>query len=383
MPRERPPVNNEVLRWAVDESGLSPDEIASRSEVSRETVASWLSGSERPTRGQLTRLAALLRRPTTLFFLPSPPASSGLPPSLRRAVGRTERTLTANELQEVRRARRTQRLVSLLLRDERGPQVAIPSFGARGRPEQAGEALREWLGVTLAQQQTWGTPREAFNAWRDHLEVQRVLVMQLRLGSEGLRGFSLEDEYAPLIAVNTAENVSARVFTLLHEVAHLTSRTGTACLEGVSPSTADDSLERWCDLVASAALIPPASLQDEFLSTAPDGVATVDAVRRLADRFSVSLRAMAVALIRAGFASAELYSEIEERFPSSDYAKGFGRGGGQRAPQRRLSEIGPLAASLVMTAMANDRLSEREARQYLRLDGAELSELATALGDSP
>ena len=36
----------------------------------------------------------------------------------------------------------------------------------------------------------------------------------------------------------------------------------------------------------------------------------------------------------------------------------------------------------ILSALSGDRLTEREARQYLRLDGAELSELAEELGSA-
>lgn len=280
----------------------------------------------------------------------------------------------------MRRARRTQRLISLLASESGSSPIAIPPSTVQADPEDVGRTIREWLAVTLDQQRSWHSLKEAFNSWREHVEGQGVLVMQLRLGKEGLRGFSLEDEHAPLVAVSTAENLQARIFTLFHEIAHLSSNTGTACLEGVVPALFDgSSLERWCDRVASAVLIPRAALEEEFQVAAGGSDATVDVAQHLAETFSVSLRALAVALIQAGLASGELYAAIEERFPASDYSKGFGRGTGQRAPQQRLIEVGPRAASVILGAVADSRLSEREARQYLRLDGTELSELALAL----
>ena len=83
--------------------------------------------------------------------------------------------------------------------------------------------------------------------------------MELQLGSDGLRGFALADEYAPLVAVNTHENIEARVFTLLHEVAHLASDTAKACL-GIALDA--DRTERWCDEVASAAVLPRDTLRE-------------------------------------------------------------------------------------------------------------------------
>ena len=121
MPRARPPINPEVLKWAIDESGYSREDLAGSLKVPRGTVDSWARGQDRPTQGQFTELARRLRRPKSIFFLSAVPEASALPSALRRAVGRTQRELGANELFRVRRARRLQRFLSLLER-ERGAE---------------------------------------------------------------------------------------------------------------------------------------------------------------------------------------------------------------------------------------------------------------------
>lgn len=375
MPSARPPINHEVLRWAVDESGYSPEDIASHLGIGAAEVEGWLAGDGGPGRGQFTKIAQKLRRPKAIFYLPEPPPS-GTPPQLRRAVGRTQRELDAGELLQVRRARRLQRLLSLLARDEGAAAVELPALTPDSDASDAGARLRTWLGVTLDRQLDWDSPREAFEAWRDAIETRGVAVMQLPLGSEGLRGFALTDARAPLLAVNTRENMQARIFTMLHELAHLASETETACL---ASSWDAAHVERWCNEAAGAAVLPIDALRSaaaEFGQAVPD----FDMVRTIAERFSVSLRATATALIRAGLAEPPLYGEVEGEAPTSDYDKGFGRGGGQRAPRRRLLEVGPRAARTVLGALEDRRLSELEARRYLRLDGAELSALMSEAG---
>ena len=205
--------------------------------------------------------------------------------------------------------------------------------------------------------------------------------MQMQLGDEGLRGFALSDEHAPVVVVNTRENPQARIFTLLHELAHLASRTETSCLEGTGPSTSADRVERWCERTAGTALLPRVSLAAELSAEASSERPDFGLVERLAGRFKASLRATAVALIEAGLAPDELYAEVDEAAPTSDFAKkpGFG-GGGQEAWRRRLREVGPRAARTVLAAMAADRLNELEARRYLNLDSTGLTELAGEVG---
>ena len=378
MPRARPPINPDVLRWAINESGYSEDELAHSLKVDVATLDAWVAGESGPTQGQFTQLAGKLRRPKSVFFLPRVPEASGLPAALRRAVGRTQRDLNASEVLRVRRARGLQRLLSLLERDQSRVTASVPRLSPDEDPVVAGAQLRAWLDLTVEQQLEWASAREAFDAWRDAAELRGVIVMELQLGSDGLRGFALADEYAPLVAVNTHENMQARIFTLLHELAHLASETPKACL-GIALDA--DRTERWCDDVASAAVLPREALRRAIEGVAASSEPDLAVVRTLSSRFRVSLRATAMALIRDGWAERSLYAAVEETVPASDYAKpGGGGGGGRRAPRVRLGEVGPRAAGAILAAMSSDRLSELEARRHLRLDGSELAELASEIG---
>ena len=380
MPPARPPVTSEVLKWAIEESGYSTADLAAGLKIDVATVEAWITGHDGPTQGQFTKVAKKLRRPKSIFFLPEPPTSGELPPRLRSTAGRTRRNLSAEELIEVRRARRMQRLLSLLEGDDRARHVAIPQITVGHSINDAGARLRAWLGLPLADQRSWSSPQDAFNAWRDAFERRRILVMQLQLGSDGLRGFSLGDDFAPLVAVNTRENPQARTFTLLHELAHLGSGTGTSCLEEAGHGPGADEVERWCEGVASAVVLPPdalrAAVRTATVAVEPDFAL----VQELSSEFNLSLRATAVALIRAGLADDTLYGDVVMAAPTADFDKRPTRGRSPKAPKRRLNEVGPRAARVVLTALSENRLNELDARRHLRLDGAEIGELADEIG---
>ena len=121
------------------------------------------------------------------------------------------------------------------------PVSSSSGCGLHGQTEARGEMIDTRIGLGR-------------RAWK----IAGVLVMELQLGKDGVRGFSVFDQYTPLISVNTAERESARSFTLMHETAHLIARSSASCLS--TTLDADDDLERWCDRVAGAVLIPSASL---------------------------------------------------------------------------------------------------------------------------
>ena len=169
--------------------------------------------------GQLTRLAKVLRRPVAVFYRSEPPQSDSKLLQLRTGRGAKNRSLTPDERFQVREARRRQRWISELLSDD--PLVDIPSFNSDVSATTAAARLRQWCEVDAEQMARWDSDHDGYLAWKRALESRGVLVMELQLGQDGMRGFSLADPYAPAVAVNTIENAAARSFTLWHEVAHL------------------------------------------------------------------------------------------------------------------------------------------------------------------
>ncbi len=138
------PVTPEVMKWAIDESGMSVRELAERLKVEPSAVSAWANGSSKPSKGQLTKLAEKLKRPRAMFFLPEAPLSSSLPDGLRTAAGvRDDPALSFDERLLVRRARRLQGFVTELVEQE----VEIPRASQNESPQSAATRLRSWAGV--------------------------------------------------------------------------------------------------------------------------------------------------------------------------------------------------------------------------------------------
>ncbi len=353
------PVTPEVVKWAIDESGMSVENIASRVGAEVSDVEAWMHGASRPTKGQLTKLANTLKRPRVLFFLPEAPTETSLPDGLRRPAG--ERSvdhseLTFDERLWVRRARHLQEMLERLA--ERPPHLpAVP----RGEDEtrRTAEVVREWTGVTWAEQQGWKDARTAFRGWREALERNGIAVLAVPLGKEGVRGFALNSSRAPMVAVNTADGYPARCFTLFHELSHLARRDDTSCASRNGGGT-----ERWCDRVASHALMPRPRLTVVVESA---GLEDLDLVQHVADHFKVSLLAAAVALEDTGFVD-NAYVRARDAWPYVDRDRGSTGGRGRSTPRARIDEYGAFAVGTIIDALGADRINELDASDYLRLD---------------
>lgn len=377
------PINPDVLLWALRENGETPADLADRMHLDADVIESWLRGDDSPTRGQWSELADKLRRPRSAFLLPAAPAES-IAPELRTARGRAARGLERDELLQIRRARRLQERIGALLEElDEAESVITPATHQSEDPSAAGRRLREWLGITVDEQLAWDTGPQAFRTWRAALEDHGFLVLMPRLGPEGVRGFSLPHPLAPLVAVNSAETYEARSFTLIHELAHISSDTAGSC--DWTPALSDEpGVERWCDRLAAALLMPAEHTRRVVATAAAEGTNDeVALARHVATRFHTSLRATAVRLGELGLVEGGLFDRIERLFPRLDRDKSGGGGNGERRPAIRLREVGDRAAQIMVDAVNDGRLDEASARDILRVDGHDFEEIAGRLEAAP
>jgi len=301
-----------VLRWAIKESGLSLDELAKSLKVDRPTIESWLSSEERPNITQFRKLAAALKRPEAVFFMASPPRLEAPSVQFRRASGSTRKERNAIERRSVRDAARLQRFARWLLHESGASAVSRPVARLSEAAAAVAKRARAWLSVTSEEQSEWSSASKALKAWITALENLGVLVFSYAMGRESCRGFSLWDEYAPVVALNTAYNAEARMFTLFHEYGHILTQTGSICAGWVASEKADPA-ERWCEEFAAAVLLPAGEFEAAILAFGgvPEGEERqLKLVGRLAGRFKVSRRASAIRLIELRHAGWDLYKAL-------------------------------------------------------------------------
>jgi Zn-dependent peptidase ImmA (M78 family) len=253
-------------------------------------------------------------------------------------------------------------------------------LGINQSVDQIGPDIRRQLTAVLNGSfgSDWRTPSDALDTWREALEKSGVLVFQFSLGKEGCRGFSLWDDHAPLIAVNTTWSDSARIFSLFHEYGHLLTRTNSACLEtrGRRLSSEDDETERWCERFAAAVLIPRDDLL-RFLQArlgwrSGQSIRDLNSAKRISSHFKVSLRASVLRLIELGLATWSLYHEIP---PYSDAKPKGGGGGGRVRGEIREDQYGKRTVNLFVRALQRDVLGRAEVLDYLDVPDSHLDDL--------
>lgn len=258
---ERIAVAPKVLVWARRSSLSSEVEAAASIGRPVETIRAWEAGREQPTYGQLEDLATEYGLSINALLLPAPPAVQEAPPDYRSTSGRSREPISRRTRRELHRARYLQDLTA-----ELGflPRTAIPQV--QGDVD-AATVARKALGITIDRQVEWKTPLQAFRDWRRALNELGVLVLQLPLPLDELRGLSLPavDRLPPVILVNQSDWPNSRVFTLLHELGHFVlAHDGGICDPWRNgPRLSSSSLEAKCNRFAGRVLVPSADLEQQ------------------------------------------------------------------------------------------------------------------------
>jgi Zn-dependent peptidase ImmA (M78 family) len=230
--------------------------------------------------------------------------------------------------------------------------------------------------VSAADQISWSSSAIAFDNWRNAVESAGHIVLLFSIGKGSCRGFSVFDPRASVIAVNTAWNEEARIFTLFHELAHLITRTSSACVESLRTSDQADPVERWCERFAAEVLMPKADVEALLRQQGwkpGTEVSNLDVAAFVARRFKVSLRAAVIKLISFNAARWDLYDQIPT---VADKKPEVGGGTGRSRTEIREDQFGDRVASLLVDAVAKDVISRSQAVDFLDIPDRAFDDLA-------
>ncbi len=346
-------VNPQVLRWARERLNLSLQEVERESRklqrryyvpVSARELEQWEKSEGEPELAHLETLAEIYRCPVGYFFLERPPVERERFPVSFRGLEKDVSKLSSETLRTLHKFYEyAQWIADFIERFHVKWEVSIRPKQFEPDPKRVQEIV-----TSLPEYHLWrdergqlkGDAEAAFEWWKDRIERKGVFVFQMKMDSQEARGAALWHRGLPFILVNRkhAEADTGRLFTLLHEFAHLlTSGEGIVCdfHENSSP-------EVFCNRFAAYMLLSPDDLRQRleamglhaFRNTWSDRV--LDKIRT---PFMVSRDVVLLRLQEMGLAPPNLY---ERKRASWSKRQPWGRGGGGRPTKRvlKLRELG-------------------------------------------
>ena len=363
------------------------EDAATKLDIEVERLQEWEQGTDRPSIAQLRKIGELYKRPLAVFFLSERPQGFDPQHEFRRLPGVTPQT-ESPELRLALRMALFRREAARELYESLGEP--IPECQAAAHPnedhEVVGQRIRESLGISWEAQLAWNGPYAALNTWRASIERQGVLVFQTGdVELTEMRGTSIPHGPLPVILLNTADAPHGRVFTLLHEFAHILL---TAAGHQTSPMEGrrlpeDQALERFSNRFAAAALMP----RREFLAEASKHPAALagdeEGLKRFANRIKVSPEAILRRLMALKKVPASLYRQKRRAWQQRPWFA-FPEGAGGPPPEVRVvSAVGRPFASLVLEGYQRNAVSSADVVDYLGVQLKYLNKVAEHLLPKP
>ncbi|TPL55513.1 ImmA/IrrE family metallo-endopeptidase [Mesorhizobium sp. B2-4-2] len=364
-------INPAILRWARDQARLSPEAAAEGIGISADKLQACEAGDKQLTFPQFLAAANFYKRAPAIFYLNEPPAGFQPIQDFRRLRETPEDAFKSGLEWAIRQARERREL-ALELRKDLGEPVRTFELRAsvKDQIETVGAAIRTYLGVTQADQQTWRA--KAFDNWRTAIEAKDVLVFMVpRLALTEMRGVAIAETKLPIILINSKDRTNGRTFTLLHEFCHLVVRaSGISGLDFVAPEPASAVVEQFCNAVAGAALAPSDWLLSEHLVRAKGQVKTWhdDELAALAGRFGVSREVILRRLLTLGRTTQAFYESRRASFQAEYDALGEKKSSG--GPERHLvvlSQLGRGFTRLVFQGYYDRQLTLRDVASHLNM----------------
>ncbi|MBC9733106.1 ImmA/IrrE family metallo-endopeptidase [Nocardioides sp. zg-578] len=366
---------------------MDVDTASARIGVKAERVREWEAGETDPTINQLRAMSDAYDRPLAALFMSEPPAEDdrrSLPDFRRPAV---RETATPRALQKaVMRAYRQQdalRDIAEELDLGSGETDASFSLDPTAEPSAIGAQLRDVLGMESISKSTLMQPDVFLRELVRRAEGLNVTVIQVqRVPTSEMRGFSLGRGPSPIVALNGADWPRGKVYTLLHELAHVGFRTDGLCdLQQVEEA----ELERTCDEVAAAALMPADAMSNlayESLLEPP----TLELCRAIGNEHGASGEAALLRLIDLELATWDDYWRLKPEFDAAYAAfkaDEKDRNAGKDSPifyQVKARDLGRRFIRQMLTAHGEEALSSRDLAQLLEVSYDKVPKLAGMIG---
>jgi Zn-dependent peptidase ImmA (M78 family)/transcriptional regulator with XRE-family HTH domain len=364
-----------MLKWAREKQGLSIEQVAASDRIPSKKLAAWESGDGSPSFAQLRKLSKRYKRPMHVFYLPEPPVDFNIVKD-RRAITPDVTTLELRRALQL--AQERQRWASTYLEEIGAPKVElVGSCAASDNPVSVAIALRNSLGVTIQQQTKCSTAHESLSLWREACENVGIYVFQTtRVAVAEMRGCALPDAYAPTAVLNAADSPTARVFTLIHEVAHILANQSAMDGSGddefqLSPRA---KIEKFCNRVSAETIVP----REDFLAMIPqDWRHRDDAIIRFAaSRYGVSRAVIGLRLVETGLADQDY---LDQKWRYLQAKPGPDREGGPLQHVLAIARTGERFARLALSAFRSGAIHGGELSELIRMKLNYLPQLEAAL----
>lgn len=269
MPVIRVQIAPSVLDWI--------GKVASFEGVNDELIThfyKWKADEEQPTYAQIETLSNKIHIPLGYFFLQSPP-DEPIPLMEYRTIQSTAKTTPSRDLIDTYYQMSS---IQGWMRDyliESGSEKH--NFVGSCKKENDSVKIAASIRGVTGMSEYWYTQSEnkdtSFKILRTFFENIGILILQngvvgqnnfRKLNIDEFRAFTLIDDYAPLIFINSNDTAGGKLFSLLHEAVHIWLGLHSCFNDNSRLAITTSPLETICNAAAAELLVPNSHFVDKW-----------------------------------------------------------------------------------------------------------------------
>ena len=354
MKKQKALITPSVIKWARETSRYSLDTVAKKIGVSPDKLKEWEQGVSLPSLAQARKMSEIYRRPLATFYLPHPPKDFALLQDFR-TVKSKDPEYSPPLVFLMRQIQERQAWLSQYLQEQGHNKLQfIGSLSVKSSVKTATKNIINTI---------WGNERQYSEVWDNARNVEVLLTQWINqcerkgifisrtsnLNSRNpipvkeARGFVISDPYAPFIFINSKDAENAKLFTLLHELAHLWLN-----ISGVPDhflSSKKSKVESFCNQTAAEILLPQEKIKTFSTVTSFNPKELKEFIHTQCKILKVSSLALLIRLKSQSFIKSQIFEELKKEYikESEQYRK-------RKEEQMKKNKGGPPATLLKIYA---------------------------------
>ena len=357
--------NNQVLIWARESIALSKNQVIEKTGISSLKLNQLEQGEKLPTIEELKLLSKTYKRTIATLLLEVPPKEKPLPKDRRTIDSKEQNNFHENTILAFRRGRALANSY-LELRNELVISTNKFSLSAtiHDNPKEIATSIRSLLGMNQINE--IDKHNLALEFCIEKIEEIGIMVFQLSLTKDNVRGFAITDDVIPIIGIRRGqETPQSKLFTLFHELGHVILNEGGIC--DLSDKTTIE-IEKWCNSFSAEVLIPSDKFMNskivlDYLETGDKNWSLKDLIL-VGNNFHVSPLAVLRCLLENRLVTKEYYSERHEKWNKPQFGRAKNPQGRDIAKEA-IQEKGRTYVALAFKAFDRNRIDLKDLSDFL------------------
>lgn len=250
-----------ILEWVLEQ--IHPETL---SDQILQRLESWRLGKKTPTFNQVEKVSKATGIPLGYFFLQTPPKEDVSLIEFRTVDSALLNNPSRNLIDTMRDMEQIQDWVrDYLISDGNSPLIYVGSIKTGATVMESAQQIRKILDIQTEWYAGCKTVDESFTYMRSAMSAIGTIVMMSgivgnnthrALDINEFRAFAVVDEYAPLIFINSNDSINGKLFSLIHEFAHICIGENSLFNDRDSSGLQVTKTETLCNAIAGEILVP-------------------------------------------------------------------------------------------------------------------------------